>query len=920
MHTNTRSRTRYRRVLVGTVMLAAAMAPRSPGIENEVAFSQPPTDNQEQLASNIDLGDVQPAGILIDDFVSDGRTITSLRWWGATLPPTVEPCALINGGFETGDFTGWVALDNGETGSLPWTVEPSGTCFFSVFCNAPLEGSMDAMNGFDGYAGLVYELYQDVMLSAGATVTLVTNHRIQYDSFGAPSELPRTLDITIRNQSNDILSTLYHEEIMLDGAPYTDLGWNQQVFDLSALSGQTVRIHFNMAIPETLTGPALIEFDDVSLTCNGASSERTESPSMTSRPHDTIGGHAQLQINQQPSQPDGWLVSFHVPRDDAAASNHPLGTYFCETQSIGASPSTFTSCDELDATEYSVQLADCCLLNAIPDPRDDTVPAQSDGFHATPCEHYDLSIAASVGKSYAWDPTVAACSGRWDEYEGHYADVWADGAYAYVPNWAASDGMPARIHVIDIADPAAPQLVTTFFFPPPNENASPEDVKAADGLLFVALDAGGNDGAAILDARDPASPTLLATIRIPGFEDVHNLFYDNGYLYLADNQTPRVAIVDLTLFDPDAPPPSPITTALWIMHNVGDSAVRDITVANDRLYVAAGPSGVWLYDAADVAAQEPTYLGQSGGREALSVWPTADGAYLAAAEAGPQAGVRIYELREQPGYVLFLVRDEMLLTSEAFAPRNVRVVGHRLYASWNQAGLRVLDINPLDGRLSPVALYDTTVLLDTGIPEGNWGLYPLPGGTHVLLSDTDRGLFIIDVTDLPGGCVATSTDVAETEPFWGWRSTADESGSRSPASGLVTLDAEETWLYDGWTAVQPTCGTPNLAFELLTTESGGVTCGCVTDDDCGDQDACTFDECVSGGCVHTPRRYGDVDGNGTLNLFDLFSVLHGIAGDFSDSAFVNQDIEPCSGNGVINLFDLFAILNAIAGQDPCACQ
>jgi hypothetical protein len=900
-HPNAHSQTRSRRPSIGTVILAAAIAPSSPGLENEVAFSQPPTDNQEQLASNVDLSDVQPAGALIDDFVSDGRTITSLRWWGAAFPATVEPCNLINGGFETGDFTGWVAVDNGLPNSMPWTVGPAGTCdSWSIHCNAPLEGNVDAMNGFDGGAGLVYELYQDVALSAGASVTLVTNHRIQYDSFGAPSELPRTLDITVRNQSNEVLSSLYHEDVWLDGAPYTDLGWNEQIFDLSAFNGQTVRIHFNMAIPENNTGPAMIEFDDISLTCTAANNQFA-----SSRP--------------SAPPPDGWLVAFHVPRDDAAASNHPLGTYFCAAQSVSPTHATFTSCVEGDPTEYSVQLADCCLLDAIPDPRDDSIPAQSDGFHGTPCAYYDLSIAATVGRHYDWDPTVASCTGRWDEYEGEYADVWADGEYAYVPNWAASDGLPARIHVIDILNPAAPQLVTTFFFPSPNESASPEDVKAAGGLLFAALDAGGIDGAAILDIRDPATPALLATIRIPGFEDVHNLFYDNGYLYLADNQTPRIAIVDLTLFDPDVPPPSPITDALWIVQNVGGSAVRDITVANDRLYVAAGPSGVWLYDAANIAAQEPTYLGQSGGREALSVWPTADDAYLAAAEAGPEAGVRIYELQDQPGYVLFVLRDELLLSTEAFAPRNVRVVGHRLYASWNQAGLRVLDIDPLDGQLSPVALYDTTVLLDTGVTEGNWGLYPLPGGTHVLLSDTDRGLFTIDVTDLVGGCVAKSTGVAEAEPFWGWRSTAEEAGNRPPTVGVVALDPEDGWLYNGWTAVQPTCGSPNLSFELLTTETGGVTCGCATDDDCGDGDACTFDECISGGCVHTPRHYGDVDGNGYLTLFDLFALLDGIAGDFSDSAFVNQDIEPCAGNGFITLFDLFAVLDAIGGEDPCNC-
>ncbi len=87
--------------------------------------------------------------------------------------------------------------------------------------------------------------------------------------------------------------------------------------------------------------------------------------------------------------------------------------------------------------------------------------------------------------------------------------------------------------------------------------------------------------------------------------------------------------------------------------------------------------------------------------------------------------------------------------------------------------------------------------------------------------------------------------------------------------------------------------------------------------DCGDGDPCTFDECVGGACVNSPVAYGDVNGDGAVNLFDVFCVLDGIGGDFSECDFSNVDIEPCVPNGTLNLLDVFALLNAIGGTDPC---
>ncbi len=112
---------------------------------------------------------------------------------------------------------------------------------------------------------MTYDLFQDVTIASGVTSILTTNHRIQYDGFGIVSSLDRILEISVLDLSGALLANLYSESITLNGAGFTDLGWNNQVFDLSAFSGSTVRINFHEFISEDFTGPANIEYDNISL-------------------------------------------------------------------------------------------------------------------------------------------------------------------------------------------------------------------------------------------------------------------------------------------------------------------------------------------------------------------------------------------------------------------------------------------------------------------------------------------------------------------------------------------------------------------------------------------------------------------------------------------------------------------------------
>ncbi len=173
----------------------------------------------------------------------------------------IPPPTMVNGGFELGDFSGWTAASNGLPGLTPWTVGGAGLGYFGN--SSPREGAFDALNGFDGEAGLEYTLHREISLPLGMLSAQLTYYdRIQFDSLGVPSTQPRLYEATIRDLTGIPLALVAREEILLSGRPYTDLGWQRRSVDLTPFAGQTVRLQITEFIPESSTGPAQIEFDD----------------------------------------------------------------------------------------------------------------------------------------------------------------------------------------------------------------------------------------------------------------------------------------------------------------------------------------------------------------------------------------------------------------------------------------------------------------------------------------------------------------------------------------------------------------------------------------------------------------------------------------------------------------------------------
>ncbi len=92
--------------LVGSsavVLLAGAPPPQCP--DDPVKWSQRPGDSWF-LPSSIDWSDQEPNTVAADDFISDGRPITGVRFWGSNMPPE-DPF---------GDIDGWLISFHADDG------------------------------------------------------------------------------------------------------------------------------------------------------------------------------------------------------------------------------------------------------------------------------------------------------------------------------------------------------------------------------------------------------------------------------------------------------------------------------------------------------------------------------------------------------------------------------------------------------------------------------------------------------------------------------------------------------------------------------------------------------------------------------------------------------------------------------------
>jgi hypothetical protein len=168
------------------------------------------------------------------------------------VPGVSTAATIVNGGFETGNFTGWTVVNQSE-GSGDWFVYTGTSSPLSgATIAAPPEGTHAAVT--DQFGPGSHLLYQDVSLEAGFNHTL--SLQVYYENQAGVFATPPSLD------SNVFPNQQYRVDILSPSAPVTSVAPGEVLatvfqtdvgdppslapmpisFDLSGFAGTTVRL------------------------------------------------------------------------------------------------------------------------------------------------------------------------------------------------------------------------------------------------------------------------------------------------------------------------------------------------------------------------------------------------------------------------------------------------------------------------------------------------------------------------------------------------------------------------------------------------------------------------------------------------------------------------------------------------------
>ena len=177
------------------------------------------------------------------------------------------------------------------------------------------------------------------------------------------------------------------------------------------------------------------------------------------------------------------------------------------------------------------------------------------------------------------------------------AEEWIIGNYAYYST--ISD----RFLVYDISDPAHPKLTDTVMVDARLVN---DIMTTADGKILVISREGASNrknGIAFYDTSDPAHPKLISEYTATVTGGVHSAFVDGHYVYLTDDATGSMRVIDF------ADVKNPKEVARWQTENQSATTIRtkegeevvgrylhDLYVKDGLAYLAYWHDGLVILD------------------------------------------------------------------------------------------------------------------------------------------------------------------------------------------------------------------------------------------------------------------------------------------------------------------------------------
>lgn len=298
---------------------------------------------------------------------------------------------------------------------------------------------------------------------------------------------------------------------------------------------------------------------------------------------------------------------------------------------------------------------------------------------------------------------------------------------------------------VEVTDPLAPKIVKTIR----GYSSIWRDMAVYDEYAYSVNEGGG--GIQVIDLRkiDKGKVKIVDRVEDLGLSTVHNITVDpdSGYAYLSGSNLAEGGLVAVDLSDPAHPVVEPGNWQEAYVHDVVPvTYAKGAHAGREIVYAFAGEAGIAIIDVTDKSNMFTVDL---------LTYPGLSYSHSGAVDRKLKYLYANDELDELDGAVgtsttyLFKIKDfENALYVKSFTSdlptidHNSFVRGNWLYQANYESGLRVYDIKR---RKKPAqrAYFDTYPEADSAHFNGAWGVFAgFPSGL-VVISDIQRGLFVL---------------------------------------------------------------------------------------------------------------------------------------------------------------------------------
>jgi choice-of-anchor B domain-containing protein len=315
-------------------------------------------------------------------------------------------------------------------------------------------------------------------------------------------------------------------------------------------------------------------------------------------------------------------------------------------------------------------------------------------------------------------------------------------------------GRSNGVAVVDVSDPENPVYLANM--PTHASSSAWRDIKVYKDHAFVVADFAGNHGMQVFDLADVRSitnppVTLTEAAHYPGFSRAHNIAINevSGYAYAVGSNTCSGGLHMIDIREPLNPTFAGCFADDGYTHDVQCVYYKgpDLDYRFKEICFASNEDTVTIVDVSDKS--NPVMLsrnGYQGSRYTHQGWLSRNQDYflhddeLDERDLGHATRTYIWDISDlqNPG------APQVFTAAGNSIDHNQYIRGRFSFQANYRRGLRILNlVNPGAGNLVEVAYFDTYPEADGNNFDGAWSVYPYFTSRIALVSDINRGLFVL---------------------------------------------------------------------------------------------------------------------------------------------------------------------------------